>query len=88
MLPVKPSMIISLEIIIEYVLTTIVPRFMEIITKQDLVGLKHKGLMAHILEETKITIITPETTILVIITIMALARVVMARVGQESAIKN
>ena len=81
-------MIISLEILIEYVQTPIVPRFMEITTEQVLVGLKHKILMAHIVEETKITIITMGTTIMVIITILALVGVVLVKVGQESAIKN
>ena len=81
-------MIISLEIIIEYVLTTIVPRFMEIITKQDLVGIKHKGLMAHIVEETNRVIFIMGTTILVIISILALVGLVMVKVGQEPAFKN
>jgi len=61
---------------------------MEIITKQDLVGLKHKGLMAHIEEETKITIITLETTRVVIISIMVLAKCALVKVGQELAINN
>ena len=81
-------MIISLGILIGYVVTMEAPRFGEIITKQGLVGRKHKILMAHIVEETKRTIITMGTTILVIITILALVGLVMVQVGQEPAIKN
>ena len=80
MLPVNPHMIGNLEILIEYVQTPIVLRFMEIITIQDLVGLKHKGLMVHIVEGTKITIITLETTRLVFIRIMALVKLALGQV--------
>jgi len=80
LLPENPHMIGNLEILIEYVQTTIVLRFMEIITTQDLVGLKHKGLMAHIVEGTKITIITLETTRLVFIRIMALEKLALRQV--------
>ena len=80
LLPVNPHMIGNLEILIEYVQTPIVLRFMEIITTQDLVGLKHKGLMVHIVEGTKITIITLETTRLVFIRIMALAKLALGQV--------
>ena len=80
MLPVNPHKIGNLEILIEYVQTPIVLRFMEIITKQDLVGLKLKDLMGHIVEGTKIIIITLETTRLVFIRIMALAKLALGQV--------